>query len=65
MSTKNFLLWFWISVYQGSVIMLMAVLMFSNSFINIVTITFTALIFSELLNVYSQLHKIHVAMIIS
>lgn len=65
MSTKNFLLWFWISIYQGSIIMMMAVLMFEHSFINIVTITFTSLIFSELLNVYSQLHKIHMAMVIS
>lgn len=34
--------------------MLMTVLMFENSFLSLVTITFTALIFIELLNVYSE-----------
>jgi len=33
--------------------MLFSVILFKDSFLNLVTITFTALIFSELLNVYS------------
>ena len=34
--------------------MLMSIILFKESFLNIVTITFTALIISELLNVYSN-----------
>lgn len=34
--------------------MILSVYLFKDSFIQIVTITFTALILSELLNVYSQ-----------
>ena len=62
MSLKTFLLWFWISFYQvlyiftikkGSIIMFLAIFLFKDSFLTIVTITFTSLIFSELLNVTS------------
>ncbi|EGR32551.1 phospholipid-translocating p-type flippase family protein, putative [Ichthyophthirius multifiliis] len=79
MNTKTSILWIWISIYQGSAIMFLAVTMFQDTFLSIITITFTALIFIELLNVYSQvkliyifsylqiqkLHKLHMAMIIS
>lgn len=44
-------------MFQGSVIILVAVLIFKDSFANIVTITFTALILIELLNVYSQITR--------
>jgi phospholipid-translocating ATPase len=54
---KNFAGWVWQSVFQGSVIILVAVLIFKDSFANIVTITFTALILIELLNVYSQITR--------
>ena len=52
-------------MYQGSVIMIGAVLLFEDNFVNIVSITFTTLIFIEVLNVYLEVHKLHIVMIIS
>ena len=45
--------------------MLGTVVFFNESQTNIVTITFTALIITELLNVYSELHKIKREQIVS
>ena len=50
----------WMSVYQGSVIILFAILFFNDSYVNIVTITFTSLVFIELLNVYTQINNINI-----
>lgn len=49
LSLKTFFLWGFISVYQGSVIMYSALILFDDDFIHIVAITFTALILTELL----------------
>jgi len=46
------------SVYQGGMIMLLAIVLFEDSFINIVSITFTALILAELLNVGFEVHTV-------
>jgi len=54
LSTKTFLIWVWKSIFQGCVIMLSALIVFNEPFTNIITITFTALIITELLNVYSE-----------
>jgi len=54
LSTKTFLIWVWKSIYQGCLVMLATVIFFNESFTNIVTITFSALIIIELLNVYSE-----------
>lgn len=54
LSFKTFLVWFWKSIYQAAVIMIGSILYFNESFTNIVTITFSALIITELLNVYSS-----------
>jgi phospholipid-translocating ATPase len=54
LSFKTFLIWFFKSIYQGATIMLGTILFFNESFTNIVTITFSALIITELLNVYSS-----------
>ena len=54
---KTFCVWIWKSVYQGSVIILFAIVFFNDSYVNIVTITFTALIIIELLNVYTQINN--------
>lgn len=51
---KTFLIWVFKSIFQGSMIMLGAVTWFNDSFANIVTITFTALVIIELLNVYTE-----------
>jgi len=54
LNTKTFLLWFLKSLYQASVIMVGAVLIFETVFLKIATITFSALIIAELLNVYTE-----------
>ena len=54
LSIKSFLWWFWKSIFQAAVIMIGAVLIFDKIFLKIATITFTVLIFAELLNVYSE-----------
>ena len=59
MNSKTFFIWVWISIYQGIVIMVMSLLMFEQSFVRIVTITFTALILSEILNVLTTIHQIN------
>ena len=38
-----------ISVYQGGAIMLMSLILFENEFLNIVSISFTALVVNELI----------------
>jgi phospholipid-translocating ATPase len=65
LSTKTFLIWVWKSIYQGCLIMLATVIFFSESYTNIVTITFSALIIIELLNVYSEVNKPNWKMIVS
>jgi phospholipid-translocating ATPase len=42
------------SIYQGAIIMFCTILMFKDSFVNIVIITFSALICIELLNIVSE-----------
>jgi phospholipid-translocating ATPase len=57
LNITRFLLWMFKSLYQGSVIILLSILLFpQDNFINIVAITFSALILTELLNVFSQIH---------
>ncbi|CEO98647.1 hypothetical protein PBRA_006761 [Plasmodiophora brassicae] len=57
LSHKTFLIWVLKSVYQGSVIMMLGMLLFEYKFINVVAITFTSLILAELLNVAFEIHK--------
>ena len=65
LNVKTFISWCIKSMYQGSVIMIGAVLLFEDNFVNIVSITFTTLIFIEIINVYLEVHKLHIVMIIS
>jgi len=65
LNVKTFLVWLWKSLFQAAVIMIMGVYVFEDSFLTIVTITFTALILSEILNVYTELNKLHPVMIAS
>lgn len=56
----RFLLWAWKSVYQGSVIILLAVLLFpEHNTVNIVAITFSSLVLTELLNVATIIQTWH------
>lgn len=65
LNTKTFLIWCFKSIFQGAVILLGAVLFFDEDYLNIISITFTSLIFVELLNVYLSVHKLHIVMMIS
>ena len=65
LSIKSFLYWLLKSIFQASFIMITSVLWFEKISIKISTITFTSLIFAELLNVYSKINKIHPIMILS
>lgn len=58
MNIKTFLIWLWKSIFQGTTILMMGLFMFHDSFANIVMITFTALIMIEILNVYTQIHRL-------
>ena len=63
---KNFLFWLFKSLFQSTVIMFGAVYMFEeNIFLNIVTVSFTALIYLEILNVYMEINKFHFFMILA
>ena len=65
LSMKTFLIWVWKSIFQGCVIMISSVVFFHDSLTNIVTITFSSLIICEILNVFSEVHKVNYKMIIS
>ena len=51
LSYKTFFEWLMISLYQGAAIMIMSLALFENEFLNIVAISFTALILNELIMV--------------
>lgn len=57
--------WILVSLYQGGIIMLLAIWLFETDFIHIVSISFSALLFNELLMVALQLNSWNKFMIIS
>jgi phospholipid-translocating ATPase len=60
LSFTMFLLWIWKSIYQGCTIMLLGILLFNDTtFVNIIAITFTALVFTEWLNIVTEIEKWH------
>ncbi|GES79650.1 aminophospholipid-transporting P-type ATPase [Rhizophagus clarus] len=65
LSLKTFFQWLMISVYQGGAIMIMSIVLFEDEFINIVSISFTALILNELLMVALEINTWHRLMILS
>ncbi|CAG8701897.1 42752_t:CDS:10 [Gigaspora margarita] len=65
LSLRTFFQWLMISVYQGGAIMIMSILLFEDEFVNIVAISFTALIFNELLMVALEINTWHYLMVIS
>jgi len=65
LSYRTFFLWNLKSIYQGGLIMMVAIFLFDSSMYNIVSITFTALILTELLNVAFEIHTWHWMMIVS
>jgi hypothetical protein len=65
LSFKTFFIWLTISVYQGAAIMIMSLILFENEFLNIVSISFTALILNELIMVALEITTWHTYMVIA
>jgi phospholipid-translocating ATPase len=65
LSYKTFVKWLLISVYQGGLIMILGIWLFENEFIRIVSISFTALVFNELLMVAMEVTTWHTIMVIA
>ncbi|KAJ8330614.1 putative aminophospholipid-translocase [Batrachochytrium dendrobatidis] len=65
LSYKTFFIWLLISVYQGGAIMMLAIWLFENEFVRVVSISFTALVFNELLMVALEITTWHPYMIYS
>ncbi|KAL1943316.1 hypothetical protein VTO73DRAFT_4391 [Trametes versicolor] len=65
LSYKTFFMWLMISVYQGAAIMIMSLVLFETEFLNIVAISFTALILNELIMVALEITTWHVYMVLS
>nr|KAJ3417325.1 putative aminophospholipid-translocase [Polyrhizophydium stewartii] len=65
LSYKTFFVWLMISVYQGGAIMMLAIWLFEDEFVRVVSISFTALIFNELLMVALEITTWHRYMIYS
>jgi phospholipid-translocating ATPase len=59
MSYKTFFIWVLVSLYQGGIIMFGALLLFEDEFIHVVSISFTALILTELLMVTMTIRTFH------
>ena len=63
---KNFLWWLFKAVSQASIIMFGSLFIFKDKlFLKIVTVSFTALVYLEILNVYMEINKLHWFMIFS
>ncbi|KAG8192507.1 hypothetical protein JTE90_018029 [Oedothorax gibbosus] len=65
LSFKTFFIWVIISIYQGGIIMYGALLLYKAEFIHIVAISFTALIFTELLMVALTIRTWHWLMVLA
>ena len=63
---KSFLWWLFKSVFQSFILMFGSIIVFKNRiFLNIVTVTFTGLIYLEILNVYMEINKFHWFMLVA
>lgn len=65
LTAKTFAEWFAISIYQGGAIMILSLLLFENEFLNIIAISFTALVLNELIMVALEITTWHVYMLLS
>ncbi|KAK0568602.1 putative aminophospholipid-translocase [Tilletia horrida] len=65
LSAKTFTEWLMISIYQGGAIMILSLLLFENEFLNIVSISFTALVLNELIMVALEITTWHIYMFVS
>jgi phospholipid-translocating ATPase len=58
LNSKTFLIWVWKSIYQGVIIIVMSIFLFKNIFIQLETVAFTALIFTEYAMTLSEVERI-------
>jgi phospholipid-translocating ATPase len=66
LNSTRFFLWLFKSIYQGSTIILLSIVLFPHdNFVNVVAITFSSLIFTELLNIYSQIQRWKLLMVLA
>lgn len=65
LTAKTFASWLAISVYQGGAIMILSLALFENEFLNIVAISFTALVLNELIMVALEVTTWHTYMVLS
>jgi phospholipid-translocating ATPase len=65
LSAKTFTEWLIISIYQGGAIMIVSLVLFERELINILSISFTALILNELIMVALEINTWHVYMVMS
>jgi phospholipid-translocating ATPase len=56
LTKKTMLIWVWRSIYQGFIIILMNVALYGNMYVDFVGISFTSLIFVQLLNIVSEVN---------
>jgi phospholipid-translocating ATPase len=64
LSVKMLLVWMWKAIFQGAVIILMSFKFFENTYLEIITISFTALILVEYLTIVTIVRTWHPAMVI-
>lgn len=65
LSIRTFLGWAWLSIFQGATLLVVSIIVFENSFFELVTITFTSLILIEMLNIATSVRKWHYAIKVS
>ena len=65
LNIKTFLIWIWKSIYQAAIIMFLSIIFFNDSFLMIMSITFTTMILIEFLNVVQEVTVIKSTMILS
>ncbi|UKK01787.2 cation transporting ATPase [Theileria orientalis] len=59
MNVKTFLIWIWISLFQGTVLMTGAIILFENSLVSLIAIGCTSLFILEILNLVAELNSWH------
>eukprot|EP01083_Nonionella_stella_P024971 68771_1 len=65
LNEKTMLCWFMRSVFQAGIIMLFSMLLFDGEFHNIMTISFTALVVTELFNIVIEVKNWHCLMVVA
>ena len=65
LTAKTFTEWLIISIYQGGAIMIVSLVVFERELINILSISFTALVLNELIMVALEINTWHVYMVLS